>query len=169
MKNRWVQLGTILLALALSTSVFAQGSMPRPAMSGQIDLNTATEQQLNSLPGVGSATARKIIAARPYASVSDLSRSGISQRQIDQITPMVMVGSTGSMGSTGSANRMAPQASTSSSPGTSPGAAGQGMVWVNTDSKVYHRQGDRYYGKTRHGKYMTEPEAVQEGYRAAKK
>jgi hypothetical protein len=43
------------------------------------------------------------------------------------------------------------------------------MVWVNTDTKVFHREGDRWYGKTKHGKYMTESDAVAAGYHAAKK
>jgi len=42
------------------------------------------------------------------------------------------------------------------------------MVWVNLDTKVFHREGDRYYGKTKHGKWMTETEAVAAGYRASK-
>lgn len=42
---------------------------------------------------------------------------------------------------------------------------GHGMVWVNTESKVFHREGSRYYGKTKQGKYMSEEEAVKEGYR----
>jgi hypothetical protein len=42
---------------------------------------------------------------------------------------------------------------------------GHGMVWVNTDSKVFHREGSRYYGKTKQGKYMTEDEALKAGYR----
>ena len=45
---------------------------------------------------------------------------------------------------------------------------GNGKVWVNTDSKVYHLQGDQWYGKTKNGKYMTEQEAIKAGYRAAK-
>ena len=44
----------------------------------------------------------------------------------------------------------------------------KGMVWVNTTSKVYHREGDRYYGKTKHGKYMTEADAIKAGYKLAK-
>lgn len=44
----------------------------------------------------------------------------------------------------------------------------KGMVWVNTTSKVYHRAGDRYYGKTKHGKYMTEADAIKAGYKLAK-
>jgi hypothetical protein len=46
---------------------------------------------------------------------------------------------------------------------------GHGLVWVNTDSHVYHREGSRFYGTTKKGKYMTEAEAAKEGNRAAGK
>ena len=39
---------------------------------------------------------------------------------------------------------------------------------MNTKSGVYHKQGDKWYGKTKQGKYMTEDEAVKAGYRADK-
>ena len=45
----------------------------------------------------------------------------------------------------------------------------RGMVWVNLDTKVFHREGDRYDGNTKHGKYMTEADALKAGYREAKK
>ncbi|HEU0275254.1 MAG TPA: hypothetical protein VFQ83_12065 [Candidatus Udaeobacter sp.] len=59
----------------------------------------------------------------------------------------------------------------SGSAGTNPPApgGGHGLVWVNTDSHVYHREGSRFYGTTKKGKYMTEAEAVKEGDRAAGK
>ena len=41
-----------------------------------------------------------------------------------------------------------------------------GMVWANTESKVYHKEGDHWYGKTKQGEWMTEDEAVKAGYRA---
>jgi len=46
-------------------------------------------------------------------------------------------------------------------------AKSQGLVWVNTSSRVYHKAGENY-GKTKHGKFMTEDEARQQGFRAAK-
>lgn len=49
-----------------------------------------------------------------------------------------------------------------------PPANSSGMVWVNTDSGVYHKPGTRWYGKTKRGKYMLETDAIKAGYKAAK-
>ena len=50
---------------------------------------------------------------------------------------------------------------------TAPPAAGPGIVWVNTRSKVYHYPGYRWYGMTQAGKYTSENDALAEGDRAA--
>ncbi len=48
-------------------------------------------------------------------------------------------------------------------------ASPTGMVWVNTESGLYHKPGTRWYGKTKRGKYMTEADAAKAGYHPAKK
>jgi hypothetical protein len=47
-------------------------------------------------------------------------------------------------------------------------AKSSGMVWVNTDSGIYHKSG-RWYGKTKTGKFMSEAEAKAAGYKEAQR
>lgn len=46
-------------------------------------------------------------------------------------------------------------------------AKSKGQVWVNLNTKVFHRDGE-FYGKTKSGKFMAEADAVKAGYHAAK-
>ena len=46
-------------------------------------------------------------------------------------------------------------------------AKAKGMVWANSNTKVYHKD-DQFFGKTKHGKFMTEADAQKAGYKLAK-
>ncbi len=63
---------------------------------GPVDLNTADEQQLDALPGVGPATASAIVAYRashgPFRSVDQLLEvRGIGPAKLDQLADLVTV------------------------------------------------------------------------------
>jgi len=72
---------------------------PAPVRSGQtavpgkpVNLNTATLDELDTLPGVGPATAQRIVEGRPYGAVEDLLRvKGIGQATFDKLKDLVTV------------------------------------------------------------------------------
>lgn len=147
----------------------------KASAGAKVDINSASQAELEKLPGVGAATAKKIIAGRPYASPADLSKAGVPAKTIEKITPLVTVGAAPSA----PAPKMAPpKPSPAKAPAAAAGAkavkkvhpppAGSGMVWVNPESKIYHKEGSRWYGKTKQGSYMTESEAIKAGYRESK-
>ena len=197
--RKWsMSLAAACLLLTVPTLTFAQKASKKEekksgakvAPASAVDINTATSAELEAVPGIGAATAKKIIAARPYSSVADLSKAGLQANQLKSLTPMLKVGAVPAAAKT---NPM-PSAPATPAPGTAPATArtqvtpattkapttsggtmgapapggGAGMVWVNSETKVFHRQGDKYYGTTKKGKYMSEADAVKAGAHESK-
>lgn len=72
----------------------SSGSGAVGGAAGPVNINTANEALLDTLPGVGPSTAQKIIADReangPFASVDDLGRvTGIGPKKLEQLRELV--------------------------------------------------------------------------------
>lgn len=184
LKNRFriASLGALLGLTLVGLPALPAAAAGKAAPATQVNVNTASQKELEALPGIGAATAKKIIAGRPYARVADLSKAGVSGKTLEKITPMVTVGNPVAAGAAAAAVPAPPPvappakaaAPTTATTTTKTATVAQtppspGMVWVNTDTKVFHREGDKWYGNTKHGKWMTEADAVKAGYHEAKK
>ena len=79
-------------ALKRDTKAVAQGLKDGLSNKRSIDLNKASRQDLESLPGVTAHQAERIIAERPYANTHQLvTRRILSEDQYSQIQDRVVV------------------------------------------------------------------------------
>lgn len=95
-----VALGVVLAAaLALPCGVLAQAPSGKPAANpvAVINLNTATAEQLETLPGIGTRTAARIVEYRKkngdFKKIEDLMNvQGVGEKSFLRLKPLITVG-----------------------------------------------------------------------------
>lgn len=81
-----------VVGIAITPVQAAKKADVQKSIAPLVDINSATQKELESVKGVGPATAKKIIAGRPYKSVDELSKAGLSAKAIEAVKPFVTAG-----------------------------------------------------------------------------
>jgi competence protein ComEA len=100
MKRNVIRMLLAALVLALGVSVAVSHPQTKKtdakptaaaASTTLLDINSATKEQLDALPGIGEAYSKKIIDGRPYAKKTDLVKKKIiPQATYDKIKDLII-------------------------------------------------------------------------------
>ena len=83
-------IGVFVVATVINESAVGHRHPSERADPSRIDINHATQEELESLPGIGPSLARSIIAARPFSSATELAGvRGIGPTQAAKLRPLI--------------------------------------------------------------------------------
>ena len=163
---------TLFLVVGLASVCAVQAQSPTPGESpagGKQKKNrTTAETAASSSPAAAPAASPKAKRGRKKAETA--AASPVASPSPAKFNLGGLFKPKSSAAASPAAATRASAKSASAETATNPPApgGGHGLVWVNTDSHVYHREGSHFYGTTKKGKYMTEAEAIKGGNKAAK-
>ena len=161
---------TVVTVIGFAGVCIAQAQSPSPAESPAKSPTPAkhrasTKAQATASPAASPATSPKAKRGSKKAAAAASPAASASPAKFN-LGDLFKPKTSGAAASPAAANP-APARAASTKAATTPAAGGgHGLVWVNTESHVYHKEGSRFYGTTKKGKYMTEAEAIKEGNKA---
>jgi hypothetical protein len=130
----------LMVMTAFSAAPLVRAADPTPSPSPAVSATPAKKHSKKAKAAAAAATASPAAVSNPAATPEAASAT----------TPAAK-------------KHKAPEPQAAQAPG-----GGNGQVWVNTETHVYHKEGSKWYGKTKHGKYVSEADAVKEGDKASK-
>ncbi len=162
---------TVVTVIGFAGVCIAQAQSPSPAESPAKSPTPAkhrasTKAQATASPAASPATSPKAKRGSKKAAAAASPAASASPAKFN-LGDLFKPKTSGAAASPAAANPAPARAASAKAAATPAPGGGHGLVWVNTESHVYHKEGSRFYGTTKKGKYVSEADAIKEGDKAA--